>query len=296
MIWKRDFEILTENPLDSGTKNIFDSECGKCETILPVYADLSDSSDHKNDWTRWIEFFSPLIQSGSVALIKDDGQVIAVSGVGAEYTLGFYANRFGTKPMGAWIDWRAVLAAYGAGIYQIRLRGVYNNQNVDKFSFKFRLAMYDEDRVSDSVRISYTLNGIIGDFTDQKKQRDFQNIDWNNRIRIPFSHFGRDNSNAESEFVRYQSGIKKPTSYNRKQKFLLNIGRVCRQIHNYIEFEVLMGSSIRITDYTKNNPTPHINTEVVNAGNYAPEYTAGSNLARVEVELESAYDLHYKLK
>lgn len=296
MIWKQDFEILKEAPKTAALHPIFTSE-DTCGFRLPVFANLDDQNDEiTNDFSSFITFFSSVVTSATAVLIKNGSEEIPISSVGQDFSLGFFQNTLNQKPFGVRIDWFAVLAGFGSGCYQIRVRGVFGTTNIDRFSFKYNLQPFDEERADNTVRFHYFLNGFVGDPENEQNRRDFQRVNWENQLRVPFSIFGKDNSDVENEFVRYQTGVKFPTTQIRKTKYVLNIGRIWFELHRFIQFDVLMGDNLTITDYNLNNSAIHIETPVTGAGEYSPNYNTLDKLAAVEVEFESAFDNHYKLR
>ncbi len=295
MIWTEDFDILRGNPIVTPTYNLFRSN-NDCSFKIKVFADLSDPTNElTNDFSSFITFYASVVSSASVVLFRN-GIEVPYAGLGTLYDLGFFANKFNQKPMGFRFDWNAILDAHGAGCYQLRFRGMIGSVEVDRYSFKYELLPFDEDAADETVRVQYFLNGELGDPESELNRRDFQKINWENQIRIPNSIFGKDNSDAENESVRYQTGIKIPTQHIRRTRYIWNIGFIWQKLHRFIQFDILMGENITMTDYNLINPTRHTNTPVINAGEYKPNYNDLSELADVDVELESAYDNHYKFK
>jgi hypothetical protein len=293
MIFLQNFDILGSNPIpEPRIRNFF----GDCEYTLPAIAEMVTRTNTLfNDYHNFIAFFPNQVASATVRLITATGEV-EIGTKGVISSLGYFTNSKQEKPISVRIDWFEVLNQIGAGCYQLVIRGDLGSTTLEYKSFKFNLLPYSEHTADETVRIEWTLSGKVGDPTNQANIRDFDKQQFINCLRLPNALFGGDNSEAEQENVRYQNGKKKYTTQNRKTKYELELGFYPYQVHNYIQYDIMMGENVELTDFNSENPALHTKTKITNFGEYAPEWYVGSEYAKCVVECESEFDNHYKFR
>jgi len=294
MIFFQNFNILSQNPTPFIPVR---EQAGECEFALPAIAEMgSVTNDLYNDYHRFIAFFPSIVTSATAKLLKPDGTEVNIGSYGTVSTLGYFTNSLNQKPFSVYIDWHAVLNDIGIGCYRIILRGVFGSTTITEKSFLFNLQAYSEETINETVRVEWTLTGQLGSYKTEQEQRDFDTQEYRNCLRLPSAYFGEDSSDPEFESVRYKNGQKLFTSQNRKTKYIFKTGFYPYAVHKFIEFDMLMGENVEITDFNEANPTLHTQTKVTNFGEYAPEWNIWDTEAKAEVECESEFDNHYKFR
>lgn len=295
------FFTIDDNPLATkatGVVTLIDNP-NECCFELPALAESIFTDDYKNDLHSFITFWNNGFVSATYVLEKytlgswQTAAALTDNTYGVFYDYGFYETIYGEKTMGYLLDWALVLTSLGEGNYRMKATGVtISGANVDRYDFDFCLREYTEARADRTVRTEWWLNGNIGNIDFDDKKQDYGVLNWYNGLRLPESKFGYDSSNTERKFVRYQSGEQKWLQNLTTPEYILKTGRFSSELHRYIQFNILMGDKIRVTDYNTNNPNIHQNRFIIPNGNYAPVWVDGSKYASVEVKFNPHYLNH----
>lgn len=302
---RQNFSIIRNNPVGVTPLPLV-SSTGECCFKLDVLAELTAKTDeHYNDISAPIFFWSNAFASATLILQKYVNgawtNVVTLSNddYGTLYAFGFFENIFEETAIGYNLDWFSVLndVSLGEGNYRIKSTGttLFGGVTVDKYSFEYCLKTYTPNRADRTTRITWYLNGRVGNAEDDTKKRDFGSINWQNQIRLPESMFGYDSSSFERSFVKYQSGQMVWLEDSQIEEYNFKSGRYPNELHRFIKIDVLQGDTIIITDYNINNPTRHTDRYVIPFGNYEPTWMPNSMLASVEFKFQQAYqNLNHK--
>lgn len=286
-IWKKDTKVIKRNPL--AVQPLIE-QFRKCDFYLPVFAEIGTKTNNlKNDFSTWVAFFSPIIESATANLILPNGTKVQLNGT----ALGAWQTINGDLPFGVKVDWFEVLNQFGAGIYQIELDG-----GVQKFySFKYDLQIWEAQRADQTVRLFYTHNNQIGDYLDSENIRDFNSSNWEQQLRLPFSRFGEDTSEPTDEYVRYQNGYREWTQKERLSNYKLKISRADNLLMRYLQFETFMSNFVEVTDYNQFNPMLHLSTKVNEFGAFEPDFSDPlNNYPSVTIDCKAAINNHLKFR
>jgi hypothetical protein len=293
MIFFNNFDIINDNPIPLAPIR---GQMGDCEFSLPALAEIGSKTNALyNDFFNFIAFF-PRQATTLVARLQTPNGEVPITGLGTVTTLGYFTNSLGQKPAAINIDWHSVLNTVGSGCYRLILRASFGSRTLEFKSFQFKVLPFNEYTSEESVRIDWTITGKAGDPNNPKNVRDFANEQFVNCIRLPYALFGKDDSESEQENVRYQNGQKLYVGQNRRVKYTLETGFYPYAVHNFIQFDTLMGNKVTITDFNTENPTLHTETPVSTFGNYEPTWVVGSVTAKAVIECESEFDNHYKFR
>jgi hypothetical protein len=275
-----------------------------CCIELDVYGDVSDPSTFKNDRTGdslwkfdksttavdlWLQKWDESTGWGDVVQITNDTY-------GTYHAFGFFTSG-SFDYAGVYMDWRKVLidpdtlGTLGEGSYRIKaeetnILAALNGQK--QYSFVYCVRNFSAERASDTIRFDIINTGILGDKNNPKEVFEFP-PNWLDGMRLE-GWFGGNNSTFEQSYVRYRSGKKVRLDDKQTEKYLLELGRFDEPIHKHIRTNILMATTVKITDYNTNNANEHINTEVKRDGAYEPVYHKQSRLYSVKIEFVSAYD------
>lgn len=272
-----------------------------CCFILPLFGDTGDTDSFKNDRTGFFRSYPLTVTAVDLLIQKCVNDTFVTQHTIVDNTYGTFSS-FGTftangrKYVSIYIDWTAILSAFGEGIYQIatdETNILASLSNQSQCSFAYRLQNFTADRANRTVRIDTVNNNILGDPSDQKKTTTFP-TDWNDGIRIP-AWFGSDTSDYEEERTRYNDGFLQFLKDDQTEKYVLDTDRMPSDVHKYLKTNVLQANTILITDYNTDNANEHVNTQVVRDGGYEPQWSKRSKLAKVSVEFKSAFDNMRKL-
>lgn len=282
-----------------------------CCFDLPLFGDISDTDQFKNDRTGFFKAYDPnLISSVDIILQK------CVNGTFVD-VVAFIDNKYGTfsslgtfqadglNYISMYMDWRQVLIdpdtlGLGEGTYRLKtdetniLASVpVQNQFTFRSEVNYNLRKFNTERANNTVRFDTVTNKILGDIEDQKKTVTFP-TDWLDGIRLP-SRFGNNTSEYEEERVRFNDGFLQFIQDDQMENYVFETDRLPAIIHNHLKTNVFQANTIQVTDYNTNNANKHVLTEVVRTGGYEPVWDKQSKLAKVTVELKSAFDNLRKL-
>jgi hypothetical protein len=287
---KQDFVILSK----SVTQDTVLSEAVQvgCCFELPALAELTETSELKNDQHSVIWFFSQLFTDAQLTLEKYNGtefeevDVLDDNTYGKFHEFGFFVNKFGESAIGYQLLWRNVLVAWGEGDYRIKVFASPElGGDFEDYSFTFCLKKYLEHRADHTVRINWNRNGQFGDQFDDTKLNDYGILDWFNQIRLPEAFFGFTTQEQEKQFTKYGSGAEVWTIDNRLEKYLLTLKLYPAYLHRYLMRNITVGDVLTITDYNIKNPNKFVNRRVVYESSHTPDPIGGIDFDKMNVEL-----------
>jgi len=172
------------------TSNAFDFYGGGCPNHLPVFADLTETSQlraaRKNDYLGIFEIKKLLFQNFKIELIDEDCNLIAELNddtYGEYFPEGSFANN--SKYVGYKLEWKNVLQLHGAGVYKIKVS--YSNViagTVEKCSCGFNLMHYSDEDADNTVKMEFEYNSYYINSTE-----DFRGEKWKSMFRV-YGYFG----------------------------------------------------------------------------------------------------------
>lgn len=258
---------------------------------VKVLADLSDDDEFKNDRTGLLWWFSDIISTATMELLKWDGSdYTAVDDLdnndnGIYYALGFFVNDAGEKFVGYQIDWRKVLDSFDAGSYKVKLTVTpLVGSEFTILTSEYCLKAYSETLANKTIKIEYYLNGIMGVNETDDIIRDYGTLNWYNSLRLP-GWFGFPKSNYSKDYVIYDNGSRQWVKDEQEQEFAMVIKRIPNILHEIMRTDVMQADTILVTDYNANNPGTFIQKSIQLTGDYAPQWhIMQSKLAGVDLK------------
>jgi len=301
-ITKQDFLIIRNNPISLRSEPVIEilEPTGKCCFQIKVLAESSFTNETKNDVISKIFFFDKTCTNVVMKLqsyINGTWTYIATlnnNTYGTYYSYGFHETIYNEKAVGYKIDFAEVLAEEGEGKYRIKCTAeTITGVTLTKYSLEYCLYEYYNHLADETVKIEWYLNGIVGDIDTDEKRNDYGNLNWYNSIRLPQSKFGYDTSETERTFTRYQTtGSQIWTKNKVTPEYTLKTGMFNMDLHRLLQFNVLMGDIIYITDYNSQNAGAYVKKAVRPNGGYAPKWYDNSKYASVEIKFNNYYDNH----
>jgi hypothetical protein len=276
-----------------------------CCFNLPLFGDISDTDEFKNDRTDFLKAYDGATTAVILKLEKNISGVwtevvdLIDNTYGTFFALGFFTTG-NLSYIGYFMDWRQVLIdpattnVLGEGTYRIKtietnvLLGTINN-----YSFDYCLKQFSTDRADGTVFFSTDNSSILGDVNDPTKKMPYPSR-WKGGIRIP-GLFWKDSGSYEKEEIEYNDRKRIRLKDDQTENYEFESDRFQYDIHKYLKDIVFMGDLLLVTDYNKNNPNSHIKTPIQRDGAYEPKYFKGSKHMKVIVEFKSDYDNLRKL-
>ena len=259
---------------------------------LNVFADVATSDPFKNDKNGFLYKFPDAISAVVLTLQLNgiDKTILTDNTYGTLYPYGFFVNSKHEKYIGFQMDWKAVLTAYGPGVYNLKTTFTSSiGTPAPLFSDNFNLQQFTPERANKTVKIEYYLNNIIGDNKDDKLYREFGALNWYNAIRIN-GFFGNNTSTYTLDLIKYTNGQKLWVNSEQEPEFVLKTKLLPAFVLDLIRTDILMADTILITDYNSNNPNVHIQRDVKRNSDFSPKWNAHSKLASVEVKFIQGYN------
>jgi hypothetical protein len=302
------FTLVAENPLreipelDIPKSNIRDC----CDAFsIKALADASTIDEFKNDKAGFLWWFDSFIISSNLILQKfnnttkvfEDLIALTDDTYGTNYNYGFFENDNEEKFIGYKMEWRNVLMIHGAGGYRVKCTATTAiADTLDIYSANYCLKQYTPERADITVRIEYYLNNITGISDNDKKIKDFGNLDWYNSFRLN-GFFGFPSSTYQSEYVEYNNGQRQWVEDEQEVEYTLKLKQTPSFIHETMRTDVLQADRIFITDYNSNNPLKFVKKQVIKNGEYSPDWKRlQTKLAGVEVKFKQEYNNLKKLR
>ena len=293
---KQDFLILAKPTLPEVAITDKTGNDNGCCFILPALAELSITSDLKNDKHSVIRFFGQLFASATMTLQKNengtyvDEDDLDGNTYGTFYEFGFFVNKYGESAIGYEIDWQKVLTVSGEGDYRVKFSATPDFGDVyEDFSFEFCLKKYTTARADKTVRATWNRNGQFGDEKQDERKVDFGTLDWFNQLRLPDSFFGRPSEEQEKTYTKYESGAEIWTADKRLEKYTFIGYMYPTFLHNFLKRNMFAGDNILITDYNIKNPNTYVDKKVVYESSYDPKWNDDVDRATVELSFKQEY-------
>ena len=137
------------NPIFQPNIDVFeDPDPTDCCYELPVFADLSDANELKNDtWTFYRGYELSTTDVDIILTKPSDSSFVDVTltnnTYGTYYNFGFYVDSLGRKYARYDLDWRLVLTLHGEGTYQLKTDETkIVGANQEYLDFEFCLGNY----------------------------------------------------------------------------------------------------------------------------------------------------------
>lgn len=293
---KQDFLILAKPTVPEVAITDKTGNDNGCCFILPALAELSITSDLKNDKHSVIRFFGQLFTEATMTLQKNengtyvDEDDLDGNTYGTFYEFGFFVNKYGESAIGYEIDWQKVLTILGEGDYRVKFSAAPEfGDEYEDYSFEFCLKKYTNARSDKTVRVTWNRNGQFGDEKQDERKVDFGTLDWFNQLRLPDSFFGRPSEEQEKTYTKYESGAEIWTADKRLEKYTFIGYMYPAFIHNYLKRNLLAGDNILITDYNIKNPNTYVDKKVVYESSYEPKWNDDVDRATVELTFKQEY-------
>lgn len=299
------FYLIAENPAPSvPVLNLPAARVFGCckDRFINVFADAASADELTNDKTGFNFSFNQVVSSVTLTLeffntttnAWQTAQVITDSSLGEFNVYGYYTEGL-NKYISLLLDWRAVLLAYGSNTYRLKIDTVLSiGGGSTSYSPEYCLEQYQPFKADGTVKIEYYLNNIFGDNTDDKKRRNFADLNLYNSIRIP-GIFGFNVSTYEREFIVYQNGARVWVKDEQQPEFTLKTKPLSVEILDLLRTDILQSENIFITDYNSKNPNNHIKRQVISNSDFAPNWQPLSKTASLELKFLPAFN-NYKRK
>ena len=255
------FKLIANNPTTpDSVLDLPKFSQSSCCYVLPVYAEIVFTKDFNNDKSSVIWFYDNAFSDSLLELEQYVGGVwskvadLNDNTYGTYYAFGFFENNQNEKAVGYQIDWKLVLSGLGVGKYRVKTVETNIFGTTNKYSLEWTLRAYSQDIVNKTTRISWWMNGITGDSTNDQRVRDFGGLDWFNEIRLPKSLFWNKTSEYEKEYVEYQNGQRVWIKDERTRSYKFELIQAPNYIHELLSGETFQADTILITDYNSDNP------------------------------------------
>lgn len=266
-----------------------------CNYITPVLAN-NTGNDLENDRSSFLGMFQDWTTSAIFVIQKKTGTTFIDKGTVNDNSYGewFPQNSFKKKPKyaGFIANWSLILAAWGEGIYRVKITefNPLNLSGKENFSMEFCLKQFSCFNWENTVRLEWYSNYEIGNINDDKDILDFADINWFNQLRIPNSIFGYPKSSYETQENQHTNGEFEPVTDVQTELYQLTIGLSPAYIHDIIKTYALMSSKLSITDYSSNNPQGIYYKDVKKKSGFEPRWGKQRKCAPVTIELEPRFN------
>lgn len=301
---QENFKLIVNNPSDpDSVLDLPKFSASSCCYELPVFAEVVFTKDFNNDKSAaGLWFYDNAFSNADMELEKyQNGSWTKVADLiddtyGEYYGFGFFINNKQEKAMGYLIHWKLVLSGLGAGKYRVKTVETNIFGTTNKYSLEWTLKAYNSDIVNNTVRISWWMNGITGDSTNDQRVRDFGALDWFNEIRLPKALFWGTTSEYEKDYVQYQNGQRVWIQDERTRSYKFELVQAPAYIHELLSGEVFQADTIMMTDYNGDNPAldkdcnPVLVEKYVKlSSSYEPNWIYRSKYANVELTFINEY-------
>lgn len=216
--------------------------CGfDCNYEELALADVADASSYKNDSSSFL--FRKVNSADTISFtLRKNGVQVAVLN---DNTFGTLYTSFAQQPLysGFAINWRAVLATFGAGKYNfiatLNILGtIYTSE-----SRQFRLLPFSDEVADSTVRIESFQNGNIID-----SEFDFAGLNWYSSYRIG-GFFGEKTPVLEVDNYVNQEYKKVQIADRLRVEYTLYTRLLPSEISNAIAYNQMLANRILVTDY-----------------------------------------------
>ena len=263
-----------------------------CQYTSTVFAD-GTTDEFKNDKTSILGMFEAWTSGVVIKLQKlsagtySDLVTIANDDLGEYYHLGYWTS----KPYyaGVVLYWKEVYATYSTGTYRISFTETNPTGTNTTYSKPYCLKAYGCGAADNTVRLEWWLNKGIGDIDNDQRVLDYSTLNWYSQIRLPQSFFGYPKSSYETETIQYSNGQIDDIKNIQTEKYILKIGLVPAWVHNIVKTYACQADTLKITDYSPNNPQQIVEKAVRLVSAYEPRWSEHSKCASVRLEFEPKY-------
>lgn len=289
-------QLIRNNPIPSSPQ-VLPPAHADCDSdfVWRVLADASSSDPLKNDTNSFLWWFDKdAVSSAVLSLVKPDGSTVSLAGnstLGTPYDYGFYTNGQNEKLVGYLVNWKAVMAAYGECIYQVKcVATTIFGATQTLYSDKYCLKQYTLTRADGTVRVEYYLNGILGLNDQDDRSKDLGTLNWYNQHRFD-GMFVPGPSNYVTDEIQYENGLLQTVEDEQTPDFLLKLKPMAFFKHSVFRTDIMQADLTMITDYNTKNVAPFYQKKVRKNGPYEPNWKFGrSKIAEVEVKFKQAYN------
>lgn len=215
-----------------------------CEYIETVFSDTGGDS-YKQDFSDFL--FKRFLATDSIQLFlqKDSNDIV-------ELTDDTYGTLFDGFPdgddvqqlyYGFVINWTSVFAAFGGGVYNLRVvKDILGNQT-EETSRLFRLYTYSDIAADQTVKIVSVQNGnILG------SEFDFTGLNWRQYVRIP-GVFGNPVPVLETDRYQTQQKELRQIKDTMSREWTLKTKKINWEVAEKLIYNKLLANQILITDY-----------------------------------------------
>lgn len=240
----------------------------ECCFKLTVLADLNNSDSYYNDFNSF--YYQKQSPSDTIQfdLINTaNGSVYSLHNT----TYGIY-KPFGsiaenTKLSYVTVEWRKVLQLLGAGTYQIRTITTIAGIAVTQLSNTYYLEHFNWNIANDTIRIDSYFSGKL-----ISEDIIFKGSNFKDSLRIK-GFFGREKPIYTQDTLIFKTYIEKQMSIKVDKEFQLQTNDIPECVGTYLQYFLLLGSELKISDYNKDNYSYKYNQEsVLFSGVSDPEY------------------------
>jgi hypothetical protein len=268
--------------------------------MLNALADLNSTDAFKNDYFRANWWFSDVVDSAIIKLLKDDVEIATLSGgstYGTDYAFGYFTNEYGEVFVGYNVEWKKVLTLHDEGNYKIKCEASTSlGDNFSLYSPEFCLKQYQPYLADETVKIEYSIGGELGDLDDDTKIKDFGENLISNMLRLP-GYFGFPSAAYEEDRIVYENGQSVYVEDEQTPEFTLKLYQIPAFIHKIIRTDVMQSDIVMITDYNRNNPEQWIQKRVYKSSDYSPDWKPLQNkLATIELKFKQEFNRNTKLR
>lgn len=268
-----------------------------CESddIWRVLADANSSDPLKNDRNSFLWWFDKdAVGTAVISLILPDGTSVVVTGntsLGTPYDYGFYTNGQNEKLVGYLFNWKAVMAAYGECIYQVKCDAttVFGDSKTN-YSEKYCLKQYTQARADRTVRVEYYINGILGlnDFDD--RSRDLGTLNWYNQHRFD-GIFTPVSSQYTVDEIQYENGEIQAVEDEQAPEYQLELKPMVFFKHEVMRTDILQADKTLVTDYNTKNVGNFYKKDVKKSTDYSPQWNIGkTKTAPVKIKFRQTFN------
>jgi hypothetical protein len=280
--------------VDSGTAPTF-TECENnifdCGFMMPVFA--GGTGDLENDKSSILAMFQAWTTAAVFTIQKEEGgpykdKATFSNSYGTLYPLGFSTSK--PKYTGILIEWEKVLAAFGEGVYRIEIKETNTLGDKLHYSKPYCLKTWNCELTNNTVRLEWENNRGIGDIENDRNILDFANINWYAQLRLPQSIFGYPLSTYEVSEIQYNNGQQEDYKNVQEEKYTLTTGQLPAWVHDIIKTYACQSQTLRVTDYSNNNPQMLIEKSVKLTSAYEPRWSRQSKCASVTLEFKPRFN------
>lgn len=223
-----------------------DRDFSKCCYTNLVLADVSDTSEYKNDFSG--AYFKRETPSSNVVFKLVDTQTLTEYFLNSD-TYGIYQPFGGVQADLSYyiVEWRKVLTLLGAGTYQIKKEIDIAGISVDVFSNTYTLKPFSIDTADKTVRLDSYMNGKLINI-----DTDFKGSGYKTSVRLR-GFFGRNERSFEQDNIAQRDYNLVQNTMSSKSSYQFQGLQIPECITDEIWNFMIFGNELVISDYNKNN-------------------------------------------